>query len=51
MTLTLGGGWSSLQDSTGELKLIPPGGTDYGVSFALDLYPVRGEINRLRPTL
>jgi hypothetical protein len=43
MTLSTGGGWFNLDDSTGELKLIPPGGGDYGVGFALDLYPVRGE--------
>lgn len=43
MTLTQDIGWSGLEDSTGELKLIPPGGTDYGVGFALDVFPVRGD--------
>jgi hypothetical protein len=43
MTLTQKDGWSGFEDSTGELKLIPPGGTDYGVGFALDVYPVRGD--------
>ena len=42
MTLTPDDGWSALEDSAGELKLIPPGNDDYGVGFALDLFPVQG---------
>ena len=36
-------GWQGLEDSNGELKIFPPDGGDYGVSFSLDLFPVRGE--------
>jgi hypothetical protein len=43
MTLAPQAGWSGREDSSGELKLILPGEDEYGVGFALDLFPVRGQ--------
>jgi hypothetical protein len=40
LALSLGDGWSGIEDSTGELKLVPPGGQDYGMSFWLDHFVV-----------
>lgn len=43
MTITPGRQWSGGEDSTGELSMMPPG-DDYGVHFALDLYPVTDQV-------
>jgi hypothetical protein len=40
MTVELDGSWTGIEDSTGEFKLAPSEDTEYGFSFALDLYPV-----------
>jgi hypothetical protein len=40
MTIELDGSWTGIDDSTGEFKLAPSEETEYGFSFALDLYPV-----------
>lgn len=40
MTIELDGSWTGIEDSTGEFKIAPTENTEYGVSFALDLYPV-----------
>jgi hypothetical protein len=40
MTIELDGSWTGIEDSTGEFKLAPSEDTEYGFSFALDLYPV-----------
>jgi hypothetical protein len=41
MTLGFERAWTGLEDSTGELKIAPATDSEYGVGFALDLYPVR----------
>lgn len=41
MTVTPGRPWDGGEDSTGELGMLPPGEPEYGVTFAIDLYPVR----------
>jgi hypothetical protein len=43
MTVAPQAGWGGREDSSGELTLILPGEDEYGVGFALDLVPVRGE--------
>jgi hypothetical protein len=43
MTVQPHAAWGGREDSSGELKLILPGDDEYGVGFALDLFPVRGE--------
>jgi hypothetical protein len=43
LALTLGDGWYGIEDSTGELKLVPPEGEDYGMSFWLDHFVVDGD--------
>ena len=43
MTLTPARAWTSNEDSTGDLALFPPG-DDYGLKFALDLYPVKDNV-------
>jgi hypothetical protein len=40
MTLRMERAWTGLEDSTGELKIAPATDSEYGVGFALDLYPV-----------
>lgn len=50
MTVTPEAAWSGREDSSGELKLILPGEDEYGVGFALDLFPVRGD-ERVEPRL
>lgn len=40
MTIELGSGWSSLEDSVAELHLFPPGEQEYGMHFGLDAFPV-----------
>ncbi len=41
MTVRFDRGWSGIEDSAGELKVRPPDGGDYGVSFSLDNFLVR----------
>ena len=40
MTINVGPGWSSLEDSTAELHLFPPEDQEYGLHFRLDSFPV-----------
>jgi hypothetical protein len=40
MTLRFERAWTGIEDSTGELKIAPATDSEYGVGFALDLYPV-----------
>jgi hypothetical protein len=52
MTIDLKEPWTGIEDSTGEFKVAPTEDPEYGVSFALDLYPVSaGErVNRVSPS-
>lgn len=40
LTVTLPGGWSSFEDSTGEFGLRPPGADSGALLFWIDIYPV-----------
>jgi hypothetical protein len=40
MTIEMDGTWTGIEDSTGEFKIAPADDPEYGISFALDLYPV-----------